>query len=273
MRLEGRVALITGAGRGIGRAIALAYAKEGANLGLSARTASELEETARQVKALGAQACVLLADVTDEYQVQDMVEGTLERFSSIDILVNNAGMVGPVGALQDNNISHWVQTIQLNVIGVFLCCKAVLPTMVAQDSGKIINMSGVGGRNMSAYGASKAALVDITENLCLELAGKNIQVNAMSPGSIHTLMWDETYNAAAAIGDEQILEWGRQVTSGHGASMDRAAELAVFLASDTSGSISGRLIQAVTDDFEGLPHHIPKIMASDAFTRRRVDLI
>ena len=183
MRLKDRVALITGAGRGIGRAIALAYAGQGANLTLSARTLSELEETARQAGALGASTCVIRADVTDPAQVEEMVVRTLDRFSTIDILVNNAGIGWPVGALQDNDVSHWVQTIQLNVVGVFLCCKAVLPTMLEKDRGKIINMSGVGGRNVSAYGASKAALVDITETLSWELEGTNIQVNAMAPGS------------------------------------------------------------------------------------------
>ena len=272
MQLKGRVALITGAGRGIGRAIAVAYAKEGAKLGLVARTVSEVEETARQAEALGAPACVIQADVTDPSQVEEMVGRTLDRFSTIDILVNNAGIAGPVGALQDNDVSHWVQTIQLNVIGVFLCSKAVLPTMLARDRGKIINMSGVGGRNMSAYGASKAALVDITETLYLELEGRNVQVNAMAPGSIHTLMWEETRDAAAAIGDEELLEWGQRVTSGRGASMQRAAELAVFLASDASGSLSGRLIQAVTDDFDSLTSLTPEIMGSDAYMRRRVEL-
>ena len=271
MRLKGQVALITGAGRGIGRAIALAYAKEGAKLALAARTVSEIEETARQLEALGAPACVIRADVTEQSQVEDMVGRTLNRFSTIDILVNNAGIAGPVGALQDNDVSHWVQTIQLNVIGVFLCCKAVLPTMLARDRGKIINMSGVGGRLMSSYGASKAALVDITETLYLELEGRNIQVNAMAPGSIHTLMWEETRDAAAAIGDKELLEWGRRVTSGRGASMQRAADLAVFLASNASGSLSGRLLQAVTDDFDILPPLIPEIMGSDAYMRRRVE--
>ena len=272
MQFDGKVALITGAGRGIGRAIAVAYAKEGAKLALAARTLSELEETARQAEALGAATCVIPCDVTDPQQVEAMVASTLDCYPTIDILVNNAGIVGPVGPLQDNDISHWVRTIQLNVIGVFLCCRAVLPTMLARNSGKIVNMSGVGGRSLSAYGASKAALVDITETLYQELRGTHIQVNAMSPGSIHTAMWEETQAAAAAIGDEELLEWGQRVTSGRGASMQRAAELAVFLASDQAGNMSGRLVQAVTDDFESLTPRVPDIMESDAYLRRRVEL-
>ncbi len=271
MRLENRVALITGGGRGIGRAIALAYAKEGANLALAARTLSELEEAAREAEDLGASTCVIRADVTDQAQVDDMVKQTLARFSTIDILVNNAGIVGPVGALQDVDVSYWTRTIQINLIGVYHCCLAVLPVMLSNNRGKIINMSGVGGRNLSAYGASKAAIVDLTETLSKELAGKNIQVNAISPGSIHTRMWEETRDAAKAVGDTELFESGQRVTSGGGASIERAAELAVFLASEASGNLSGRLIKAVTDDFSSLPPRIPDIMASDTYTVRRVE--
>ena len=272
MQLQNRVALITGAGRGIGRAIALAYAKEGAQLALAARTLTELEETARQAEALGSETCVIRTDVIDQAQVDEMVRQTLDRFSTIDILVNNAGIGGPVGALQDNDVSYWIRTIQVNVIGVYLCCRAVLPVMLSHNRGKIINMSGVGGRNVSAYGASKVALVDLAETLSSELEGRNIQVNAMSPGSIHTRMWEETRDDAAAVGDTELFEWGQRVTSGGGASMEHAVELAVFLASDASGRLSGRLIQAVTDDFSSLPAQIPDIMASDIYTLRRVEL-
>ena len=271
MQLEGRVALITGAGRGIGRAIALAYAKEGAQLALAARTLVELEETALQAERLGAATCVIPTDVTDKAQVDQMVERTLDRFSTLDILVNNAGIIGPIGGLAQNDVGEWTYTIQVNVIGVFLCCRAALPVMVSQNRGKIINMSGGVGRNMSAYSVSKIAVVNLTEMLSLELEGKNIQVNAVAPGSIHTRMWEETRDAAAALGDAELLAWGDRVLSGGGASMERAADLAVFLGSDASGGLSGRLIQSVTDDFPNLPRHIPEIMASDAYTLRRVE--
>ena len=271
MRLRDRVALITGAGRGIGQAIALAYAKEGARLALAARTLTEVQQTAHQVEALGASACVITADVSDQFQVEEMVRQTVDRFSTIDILVNNAGVGGPVGGLQDNEVSHWISTIQVNLIGLYLCCRAVLPVMLARNGGKIINMSGTGGRNLSSYGASKAAVVGLTETLSQELEGKNIQVNAISPGSIHTRMWEQTRDAAAAVGDSELYEAGRRVTSGGGASMERAVELAVFLGSDASGSLSGRLIQATTDNLNTLTARIPMIMASDIYTMRRVE--
>ena len=129
MRLADKVAIITGAGRGIGRVIALAYAKEGARLALVARTLSELEETAGQAESLGAATCVIPTDISDQVQVDEMVRQTLDRYSTIDILVNNAAIVGPVGPLWENDVSSWMQTIQVNLIGTFLCCRAVLPAM------------------------------------------------------------------------------------------------------------------------------------------------
>jgi 3-oxoacyl-[acyl-carrier protein] reductase len=205
-----------------------------------------------------------------------MVRHTVERFATIDILVNNAGIAGPVGPLQDNDVAAWVRTIQVNLIGTYLCCRAVLPIMRQQNRGKIINLSGAGAttawRHLSAYGTSKVAVVRLTETLALELEGTNIQVNALGPGSIHTQMWEELRDGAQTAGDPQLYALGQRVTSGGGAAIEQAAALAVFLASEASGTLSGRLISAVTDDISGLPAQISRIMSSDALTLRRVDL-
>ena len=271
-RLDGRVALITGGGRGIGQAIAMAYAAEGARLALTARTASELEDTALLVaQRFGNDVITAVADVSDRGQVDGAVARTLEHYGAIDVLVNNAGNIGPVGRAWDNDPEDWARTVAVHLMGVFYGCRAVLPAMLARGHGRIVNMSGVGGPNMSAYDAAKTGIVNLTENLALELADTSITVNAISPGSIHTRMWEETRDLAYAVGDTATYERGVQVTSGQGASIEQAAELAVFLGSDDCGALSGRLIRAFADRFEGFPGNVEEIMASDAYLLRRVD--
>ena len=271
-RLDGRVAHITGGGRGIGRAIALAYAAEGARLSLSARTAAELEETAQLVSGqYGTEVITTIADVSEFAQMENAVRNTLEHFGAIDIMVNNAGNIGPVGRVWDNDPEDWARTIAVHLMGVFYGCHTVIPPMLEQGSGRIVNMSGVGGPNTTAYDAAKTAIVNFTENLALELADTPVTVNAISPGSIHTRMWEETRDLSLAIGDMATYERGVQVTSGQGASIERAAELAVFLGSDDSGRLSGRLIRAFADRFENLPSRVDEIMNSEAYLLRRVD--
>lgn len=271
-RLEGRVALITGGGRGIGRAIARAYAAQGARLALAARTGAELEETAALVREeSGAEAITLVADVSDGEQVQRAVAQTLQRFGAIDALVNNAGNIGPVNAAWNCDPEEWARTISIHLMGVFYGCHAVVPHMLERKEGRIVNMSGVGGPNTTAYDAAKTAIVNFTENLALELKDTAITVNAISPGSINTRMWEETRDLSLAIGDMATYERGVQVTSGQGASIERAAELAVFLGSDDCGALSGRLIRAFADRFEDFPGRVEEIMGSEAYLLRRVD--
>ena len=276
MKLTNQVAIITGAGRGIGQAIAQAYAREGANLALAARSQPELEQTAAEIAKTGAQAIAVPTDVTDPAQAERLASAALTRFGRIDLLVNNAGVSGPVGPLQDNDIAQWAETISVNLTGTFLVCRAVIPAMVKQGGGKIINLSGAGAANawsnLSAYCASKAAVVRLTEGLAQELAPHNIAVNALGPGSVHTSMWDKMTQDAARAGADFIHRLGLQVTSGGGASIDECAELAVWLASQESANLTGRLISATADDFRNLQPRIPQIMATDAATLRRIPL-
>ena len=271
-RLQGRTALITGGGRGIGRAIALAYAAEGANLALAARTGTELQETAELVAARhGVEVHQVVADVSCRQDVENAVSSALERFGAIDVMVNNAGNIGPVGRLWENDPDDWDRTIAVHLMGTFYGCRAVLPSMLERNAGRIVNMSGVGGPNVTAYDAAKTGIVNLTENLALELAETPITVNAISPGSIHTRMWEETRDLARAIGDMAMYQRGVEVTSGQGASIERAAQLAVFLGSDDCGKLSGRLIRAFADPFEDLPNQADQIMSSEAYQLRRVD--
>ena len=276
MKLDGQVAVITGAGRGIGRAIALAYAREGAKLALAARSESELQEAVAAVSEHGTEAIAVPTDVTNREDTERLAQRAVERFGRIDVLVNNAGISGPVGPLQGNDIDDWVSTIMVNVTGTFLVCRAVIPVMLEQSGGKIINLSGAGATNawsnMSAYCSSKAAVVRLTEVLAQELDGKGITVNALGPGSVHTSMWDRMTEQAEEAGADFIHQLGLRVTSGGGASIDECAELAVWLASGESGALTGRLISATADDFRDLPPRIAEIMAGEAYTLRRVGL-
>ena len=276
MKLQDKVAVITGAGRGIGQAIAVAFAREGAQVALAARNEAELRETSAQAEAAGAETLIVPTDVTGQGQVERLMDAAVERFRRIDVLVNNAGISGPIGPLESNDVAAWVDTVTVNLTGTFLCCRAAIPVMLRQGAGKIINLSGAGAANawsnMSAYCSSKVAVVRLTEVLAQELDGKGITVNALGPGSVHTSMWDKMTEDAAQAGATFIHETGLRVTSGGGASIDECAELAVWLASGESGALSGRLISAATDDFHGLPPRIAEIMAGDAYTLRRVGL-
>ncbi len=273
MRLAGQTAIVTGAGRGVGRSIALSYAREGAQLALVARSIDELEETARQVEALGAPALVIPTDISDREQVDYMAAQVVDRYSTIDVLVNNAAISGPVGPLQDVDPDRWVQVLQVNLFGTYYCCRAVLPTMVRQDRGRIISLTSEVDMgtwySMSAYSTSKAAIIRLTEGLARELAHTNVRVNALGPGGIPSRMAEAIRDEAAAAGVYDLSESCRAVAAGERDATEQATALAVFLASDDSGNMSGKLLSAMLDDISDLRERTPEIMASDAYQLRR----
>jgi len=274
LKLEGKTAIVTGSGRGIGRAIALAMAKEGAHVVLLSRTWSEVAETAAKVRALGRRSLALKADVSKIAQVDRMVKLTLGEFGKIDILVNNAGIQGPIGPLVENDVAEWIKTVNINLIGTFLCCKAVLPTMIKQRHGKIINLSGGGASGprprFSAYAASKTAVVRLTETLAEEVKEFNIEVNAIAPGAVNTRVHDQVLTAGQGAGEEALVI-SRRVKSGGGTLPEIPAGLAVFLASDESNGLTGRLISAEWDNWKTMAKCIPHIMSKQIYTLRRID--
>ena len=272
-RLKDRVAIVTGAGRGIGKEIAMGLAREGARVVAAARTPAEIESTAGEIASRGGEAIAVPVDVSNAPQVNALARTALDRFGRIDVLINNAGTFGPIGPLVSNDSEAWVNTIMVNLGGTFLCTRAVLPGMVERRRGKIINLSGGGAAssrpNFTAYAASKAAIIRFTESVAKEVAEHNVQVNAMAPGPVFTRLTESILRAGEAAGTEALEEAYRQQRSGNPTLPDAVA-LAVFLASDESDGLSGRFISAVWDDWRAIPAQMDRITSSDLYTLRRV---
>ena len=189
MQLKDKVAIITGAGRGIGRAIAIAYASEGARVVIAARSSAQLDEVAKEIDAQGGEALAVATDLRIRADVENLVQKTVDQFGQIDILVNNAG-INPRGLFLDSTDEEWEQGWQINVMGVVHCCRAVLPLMQQQGSGNIINvgsgMGQVGHANLSVYCASKAALHGLTQAIAEEVWQDGIIANVLIPGPVKT---------------------------------------------------------------------------------------
>ena len=233
MKLQGKVAIVTGAGRGIGRATVLALAREGAVVVLAARTRPEIEAVADEVGALGATALPVVTDVTRETEVGQMVDRTLATFHRVDILVNNAGANIPPRPVVDLPTEDWNRILQINLTGSFLCAKAVLPIMMRQRSGKIINVASIGGQmgfaGNSAYGAAKAGLINFTYCLAAEVKAFGIDVNAVCPSGTDTRL---------------LHEIGRAKGRTNLSRPEEIANVILFLASPESSAITGTAVEA-----------------------------
>jgi NAD(P)-dependent dehydrogenase (short-subunit alcohol dehydrogenase family) len=267
--LKDKTAVITGAGRGIGKRLAIAFAAQGAKVGLVARTLPELHLTQLGITHEGGCSMVAPANVADRREVEGAVDAVRRRFGPIDILVCAAGVQGPIGPTISADPEAWAEALRVNLLGVFHCCRAVLPDMIARRSGKIITISGGGAAYarpfFSAYATSKAGLVRFTETLAEEVAVHNIQVNALAPGATYTHMTDQILAAEAAAGEKAVQE-ARAARLTGGVPPEPQIALALFLVSPRSNHISGKLI-SVHDDWRRLEH---TTMNPEHLTLRRV---
>lgn len=234
-KLAAKVAIITGGGKGIGRAIALGFAKEGANLVVCGRTPSYLEELCREARSLGTSAIPLKADVSIEHEVESMVDEALKVFGKIDILVNNAGVAGPLGSITDISKETWDKILKINLTGMFLCSKAVLKHMMERRIGNIINLSSGAGLRGSRvrslpYAISKWGIEGFTYALSLQMKPYGICVNALRPGPHDTDFHKDTPP------EFREGEW-KQMRKPNGVS-----KLAVFLALQTVDTMTGESI-------------------------------
>ena len=275
MKLQGKTALITGGSRGIGKAVAEAFLREGAKAMLVSSDKEELVKTVAEFSERYPDVQCFTCDVSSEKEVGDAAERTIEKFGTVDVLVNAAGIYGPIGPTLEVDAAHWRKTYEVNVFGTLYMIRAVGRFMKEKKRGKIINFSGGGDGplpNFSAYNSSKIAVVRLTETLAEELNPFGIEVNAIAPGAVNTKFLDEAIAAGEEkVGHEKYQKLLKQKETG-GTPPEKTAELCVFLASSGSDGLTGKFLSAVWDKYpEWTPEKIREIMASPAFTERRVD--
>jgi len=244
MTLKGKVAFITGAGRGLGRAIALAMAREGAHVVIMSRTAKELQQVVSLMRSSGGEGHSFEGDVSNPEDVSRGIQEAVRKYGGLDILVNNAGVIGPARFLEDTDEAAWQKTINTNLYGVFLCCRAAGLVMKERGSGKIINISSGLGQmaypRFCAYAVSKAGEIQMTRSLAEEWRPMNIQVNAVDPGIMDTRMQEGVRDLGPAILGQKLHDhFVESREKGLLKDPERVAPLAVYLASSSSNHLSG----------------------------------
>ena len=268
MKLSEQIAIVTGAGRGIGRAIAERFAAEGARVALVSRTGGELHALAREIADAGGTAKSFVADVTDLDQVQAAVARVEDAMGPVDVLMNNAGVHNGFGPIWEIDPDHWWMDMTVNVRGVFNFCREVSRRMVARKQGRIINMVGGGfsgpSPNMSGYGASKTAVTRLTETLAAELREHDVKVFAMAPGLVKTPLNLANMKRPEV---EKYMNLKGAFDAGRDVPPTVAAAIATELASGRLDALTGRVVRP-NDDFDRLEADADRIVKRDLLTLR-----
>lgn len=277
MQLKGLNALITGGSRGLGKAIAEKFLCEGANVVVCAReeavldkAKTELEKVARAGQKVRGKSC----DVSSEQQVSDLISYAISELGSINILVNNAGIYGPMGPTEAVSLDEWIRAIEVNLYGVLLPCRAAIPHFKTIGKGKIIIISGGGATNplpnISAYAASKAAVVRLSETLAEELRPFSIDINAVAPGALNTRLVDEVLKAGPEKVGQAFYAKNQKWANEGGTPLSLGASLCAYLASKASDGITGKLISAQWDPWSRLDQYRNELAKSDIYCLRRI---
>ena len=249
LRLNGKVAIVTGAGAGIGAAACRRFAAEGAQVVCADVVAARANETAARIESTGGQAFSVGVDVGDSEQIRSMVDRTIDTYDRIDVLYANAG-VGGVGTAIDTDEAEWQRVIRVNLTGVWLCCKYVLPHMVAAGSGSIVNQASIGGLRgvpaVAAYAAAKAGVIGLTRQMALDYGPAGVRVNAIAPGTVPTELVQGIWAAGAGLVaadslEERVARAAALYPLRRIGTPDDIANLALFLASDEAGWVTGAI--------------------------------
>lgn len=242
MELKGKTAIVTGSARGIGEGIALVLAREGANIVVNSRKVDECADVVKKILSMGGKAIAVGADVSKKADAAAMAAEAIKQFGAIDILVNNAGIEGTPCLTQDLPEEQWNRVLGVNLTGVFLCCQAVIPQMMKQGTGRIVNIGSTASLRMTFFGSleytvSKHGVGGLTQHLAWELADSHITVNTICPGGVHTpLMESGTTPEYREMTIKRLIPLGRFTT------MEEIGEAVSFLASDRAATITGQML-------------------------------
>jgi NAD(P)-dependent dehydrogenase (short-subunit alcohol dehydrogenase family) len=276
MKLKQLNALITGGSQGLGKAIAEHFLREGANVVLCARSEKDLSATRNELakKFPGQKVIAKTCDVSDEKQVNELVGFALRELGSVNALVLNAGVYGPMGPTESVSLEEWRRAMDINLFGVLLPSRAVIPHFKKNGRGKIVVLSGGGATNplpnISAYAASKAAVVRLMETLAEELRPFHVDVNAIAPGALATRLVDEVLAAGPEKAGAAFFEKNKTWKERGAVPLELGASLAVYLASTESDGITGKLISAQWDPWKDLQQHRQELAKSDIYCLRRI---
>ena len=272
--MKSRVALITGASKGLGAHIVRRFWLDGYSVGVVVRNHSDIQSVLDELPLRSDQSITpLVCDLSDMTKVAMLIDQIKVVIPQLNVLVNNAAIQGPIGPLCHNDFSAWQQTLQVNLLAPVSLCQGLISLMNSPDGASIINLSGGGATgpraNFSAYASAKAGLVRFSETIAAELQGDGIRVNCIAPGAMKTAMLEKVLVSIDAAGDREA-SLAKEVFTTGGTDMDTVADLALFLASDESKKITGKLISAVWDNWSHWPQHLDELSKSDVYTLRRI---
>ena len=267
--LTGQVAVVTGAGRGLGRAFAQALAGAGASVAVLARSGAELAQTAELIESAGGRALALSCDVTDADLVRKATADIVHALGPIDLLVNNAGAVGPIGPFWETDVEEWWRVIEANLRSAVLCSRMVLPAMIARRRGRIVNVASGGGARpiayFSGYGAGKTAMIRFAECIAAEAKPFSVSVFSLGPGTVRTAMSEHSLESPEG---RTWLPWFRRIfDEGLDVPPERPAQLALVLASGRADPLSGCFLQ-VSDDVDAIVARADQVMADKLYSLR-----
>lgn len=273
--MNGNWVLITGASRGLGLHLVNRFWNSGWNVALVARDSVALSKVGASLPRRPNQSTMVFAcDFTDPNAVDQLICELKAHLPRLDALINNAAVHGPIGPLLGNSMDKWSDAIQVNLLAPVALCHGLIDLMARFGGGSIINLSGGGAtgprENFTAYASSKVALVRFSESLALEVGSQHIRVNCISPGAMKTALLEEVVSCGVDVSGEREFLVAQNTLAGGGASMDRVADLALFLTGDTGSAISGKLISAIWDNWILWPQHSYELKMSDAYTLRRI---